>query len=115
MEKILTQPANDQKLLQPPCTYYRLESPTQRPEDARLQEKSLEIWGRPARGSDQPKVKAYVGSLPSDKRGVEFTTDVEPDPNTPPGFAFWSGSRDGVIIREDIAILSVLTVVNLQP
>jgi hypothetical protein len=114
MEKILTQPANDQKLLQPPCTYHRLESPTQRSEDARLQEKSLEIWGRPARGSGQPKVRAYVGSLPPHKRGIEFTTGVEPDLNTPPGLAFWSGPSAEIIIHEDVAILKVLTVVNRQ-
>jgi hypothetical protein len=52
------------------------------PEDPKPKEKSLEIWGRPARGSDQPKVKAYLGSLPIGKRGIEFTTDVEPDLNT---------------------------------
>jgi hypothetical protein len=85
------------------------------PEDAKSQEKSLEIWGRPARGSDQPKVKAYVGSLPPGKRGIEFTTDVEPDPNTPPSFAFWSSSCTGIIVLEDVAILKVLTVVNRQP
>jgi hypothetical protein len=85
------------------------------PEDAKSQEKSLEIWGRPARGSDQPKVKAYVGSLPPGKRGVEFTTDVEPDLNTPPSLAFWSGSSAGIILHEDVAILKVLTVINRQP
>jgi hypothetical protein len=85
------------------------------PEDAKSQEKSLEIWGRPARGSDQPKVKAYVGSLPLGKRGIEFTTDVEPDPNTPPGLAFWSRLSAEIILREDVAILKVLTVVNRQP
>ena len=95
-------------------TYHRIESPTQTAEDATLQETSLEIWGRPARGSDQPKVKAYVGSLPLGRRGIEFTTDVKPDPNTPPGFAYWSGLCSGVTIHNDVAILKALTVVNHQ-
>lgn len=96
-------------------TYHRVESPTQTVEDAKLQETSQEIWGRPARGSDIPKVKAYEGSLPLGKRGVEFTTDIEADLATPYKSAYWSGPRTGVIIRDDIAILKVLTVVNRQP
>jgi hypothetical protein len=95
-------------------TYHRIESPTQTVEDAKLQETSNEIWGKPARGSDIPKVKAYVGALPPDKRGCEFTTDIQPDPNCPPGSAFWSGFRLGVSLREDVAILKVLTIVNRQ-
>jgi hypothetical protein len=109
----LNQDANDKKSPQP-RSYYRLESPTQTSDDARNQEKSLEIWGKPARGSDIPKVKAYVGILPPDKRGIEFTTDVEPDSHTPKGSAYWSGPRLGVIIQEDIAIIRVLTVINCQ-
>jgi hypothetical protein len=95
-------------------TYHCIESPTQTPEDTKSQEKSVEIWGRPARGNDQLKVKAYVGSLPSGKRGIELTKDAEPDRNTPSGTAFWSGSPVGIIIHEDVAILKVLTVVNRQ-
>jgi hypothetical protein len=96
-------------------TYHRIESPTQTPEDAKTQEQSLEIWGRPARGSDQPKVKAYIGPLPSGKRGIEFTTDTNPDLSTPPGLAFWSNTCDGIIVQEDVAILKAWTVINRQP
>lgn len=101
--------------LSEPPIYHRIESPTQTSQDAKLQEESLEIWGKPPQGSYQPKVQAYVGSLPVGKRGVEFTTDVEPDPGMPPGRANWSGLCLGVIIHDDIAILRVLTVVNHQP
>lgn len=99
-----------------PATYHRIESPTQTSEDAKRQEESKEIWGRPARGSDTPKVKAYVGKLPANARGVEFTTDVEPDPSTPPGHAFWSGPQSGVRVHEssEFVILKVLTIVNRQ-
>lgn len=51
--------------------YHRLESPTQKSKDAQRQEKSREIWGKPARFSGIPKVKAYTGILPANQRGVE--------------------------------------------
>lgn len=44
-----------------------------------------------------PKVKAYVGHLPSGKSGIEFFTNIEPDRGTPPNRANWSQGRDGVI------------------
>ena len=44
-----------------------------------------------------PKVKAYVGPLPSGQTGIEFSTHVQPDPNTPPGRACWSKGRPGVL------------------
>ena len=89
-------------------TYHRVQSTTQTAEIAALQKETLEIWGTPPRKiyrSDTPKVKAYVGSL-DDKKGIEFTTDVEPDPCCPPDQAFWTGPRAGV----EYAILKVLTV-----
>lgn len=97
-----------------PSIYHRLESPTQTSQDARRQEKSREIWGRPARYSGIPKVKAYTGILPANRRGIEFTTDVEPDLGMPPHLALWSGPRPGVRIAGEYAILEVLTVVNRQ-
>jgi hypothetical protein len=52
--------------------YHRLESDTQTPEDAKIQTQTREIWGRPARGSNIPSVKAYRGKLPSGQRGVQL-------------------------------------------
>ena len=57
-------------------TYYRFFSPTQTQEDIQLQINSLEIWDKPAHNfyqSDISKIKAFVGNLPPDKKGIEFT------------------------------------------
>ena len=89
------------------ATYYRVASPTQTDEDAERQQASGEIWGLPARGSNIPKVKAYVGPLPEGQPGIEFTTAVTPDPDCPPGHAYWSGPRAGVVVRDDCARIKV--------
>jgi hypothetical protein len=77
-------------------TFHRLESPTQTSVTASKQERSGEIWGRPNRGSAVPSVDAYQGPLSPGARGVEFTTDVPPNPWSPPGRARWYGDRPGV-------------------
>lgn len=59
--------------------YHRLESPTQTSATAILQEKSQELWGRPARGSNIPSVKAYRGPLPAAQRGIDIETDLAPE------------------------------------
>jgi hypothetical protein len=95
------------------ATYHRLVSPSQTIDDIEKQVQSLEIWGRPARNlyqSDIPKVKAFIGKLSPNQRGVEFTTDIPPDPNTPPNWATWSGNRPGVITENGYAKLKVLTI-----
>lgn len=94
--------------------YHRIESPTQTPVDAIAQESSHEVWGRPSRYSDIPAVKAYVGPLPVGARGVEFATSVPPDPDCPPGHAYWSGPRNGVRVQNDIARLDVDRLTNGQ-
>jgi hypothetical protein len=93
--------------------YHRYLTPTQTKEDIEMQLKSLEIWGKAAHNvyqSDIPKVKAYVGKIPPGKVGMEFTTDVPPDPNTPPYLAIWSGNREGVRTEDGYAKLKVLTI-----
>ena len=95
--------------------YYRLQTPTQTDVDLKMQIESLEIWGKAATNvyqSDIPKVKAYVGTIPSGKTGIEFTTDIPPDPSTPPHLAYWSGDRDGVRTEGDYAKLKVLTITH---
>lgn len=94
-------------------TYHRLVSPSQTLKDIENQIQSLEIWGKAAHNvyqSNIPKVKAFVGNLPKGKKGIEFTTDVPPDPNTPPYLATWSGNRPGVVTEGDYAKLKVLTI-----
>lgn len=93
--------------------YHRYITPTQTEADIQMQLESLEIWGQAAQNvyqSDIPKVKAYVGKIPPGKAGIEFTTDVLPDPNTPPHLATWSGDRPGVRTEEDYAKLKVQTI-----
>ncbi|MDJ0596168.1 MAG: hypothetical protein QNJ72_40335 [Pleurocapsa sp. MO_226.B13] len=93
--------------------YHRYLTPTQTEADIEMQLKSLEIWGKAAQNvyqSDIPKVKAYVGKIPPGKAGIEFTTDVPPDPNTPPHLATWSGDREGVRTEGGYAKLRVLTI-----
>ena len=96
------------------ATYHRVESPTQTAADALTQQKTSELWGFPARGSDIPKVKAYTGPLPPGVRGIEFTTTVEPDTSCPPGYAYWSGPRAGVIVDGNRAKIHVEIVRNAQ-
>jgi hypothetical protein len=95
-------------------TYYRLASPTQTPAVARQQHETGEIWGSQARGGDKPKVKAYVGELPSGRIGVEFTTDTAPDLGCPPGQALWTGPRDGVEVGDNYAKIRVVVTKNMQ-
>jgi hypothetical protein len=88
-------------------------TPTQTEADIALQIKSLEIWGKASQNfyqSEIPKVKAYVGKIPEGKAGIEFTTNVPPDPNTPPHLATWSGDRLGIITEGEYAKLKVLTI-----
>lgn len=93
---------------------HRIESPTQTRGDAAQQASSRELWGAPARGSDIPKVKAYPGALPSGVRGIEFTTQVAPDQSCPPGRAYWSGPRAGVVVEDGRARIAVAVVKNTQ-
>ena len=99
--------------MSPTFTYHRFKSPTQTEADIQQQIQSLEIWGQAAHNvyqSNIPKVKAFVGQLPPNKKGIEFTTDVTPDPNTPPYLATWSGNRPGVVTEDGYAKLKVLTI-----
>lgn len=59
--------------------YHRFVSPTQTLEDIEQQIQSLEIWGKAAHNvyqSNIPKVKAFIGKLPENTKGIEFSTDV---------------------------------------
>jgi hypothetical protein len=104
----------------PQNPFHRVENPTtQTKAIAKLQELSREIWGRPARGSGQPSVKAYPGSLPK-RRGVEFTTSIEPMPGSAPNEARWYWEWcPGVELRQqngqDYACVGVTSFNNMQP
>lgn len=77
-------------------TYHRLFSPSQSLETAVYQAYSEEIWGKPARGSNIPSVKAYGGSLPSNKAGIEFETDIVPHIGSAPNQPKWYLGSPGV-------------------
>jgi hypothetical protein len=98
--------------------FYRLESSTQTPADAVLQERSGEIWGKTPRYGFEPAVKAYAGRLVR-RRGIEFTTEIAPHPTGSPLEAYWYLTRTpGVELRqkdgEDYACIKAV-VDNLQP
>ena len=100
--------------------YHRLESQTQRPDVAKRQEASGEVWGRPARGSSIPSVKAYRNALPSGRRGIEFTTPISPTPGSgsPYEARWYYGHTPGVTMTrkdgEDFAVIPA-SVINMQP
>jgi hypothetical protein len=88
-------------------TYHRLGDS---PEIVEKIKESGELWGRPPRNtfaSEIPKAKAYDGSLPSDAKGIEFTTTVPPDVGSGPGKPTWSGARPGVTTADDFAKIPV--------
>ncbi len=85
--------------------YHRIESDSQSAEDAKNQIDTQEIWGtlpRHSNSSHIPKVKAYTDALPlaingkEKQKGIEFTTNVEPDKGGRPNKPTWSGEREGV-------------------
>ncbi|HEX8075041.1 MAG TPA: hypothetical protein VF545_08670 [Thermoleophilaceae bacterium] len=99
----------------PERLYHRRETPDhQTPEVAAQQVRSQEVWGGPPAWGARPRVKAFVGPLPDEYRGIEFATDVEPDPNTPPTWAYWSRPEAGVRIEGDVAKISVRITKNTQ-
>jgi hypothetical protein len=83
---------------------------------ARMQIKNSEIWGRCPHNyyqSDIPKVKAFLGRLPSGEEGIEFETDIAPDAGSPPGTTYWSGNRPGVITDGELAKLQGVKVIRV--
>ena len=97
-------------------TYHRLASPTQTQADAIAQQASSEIWGRPARWSNIPCVKAYRNHLPSGQRGIEFTTPVAPTPGCGSPFeAYWYAGSPGVRVNGfGFAVIPAKITLNTQ-
>ena len=86
-----------------PGPFHRLETSTQTPADAQLQIKSGEIWGKEARGSNLPCVKAYRNQLPATEKGVEFTTPLPPQrgSGSPIEARWYYGFTPGVVLKQD--------------
>lgn len=102
-----------------PGPYHRLESPTQTSAVAIEQTESGEIWGRTPRGGIVPTVQAYPLSLPAARRGVEFTTPIDPYPNGSPLEVRWYlGRTPGVEERtrnNEVFASIAAAVINRQP
>jgi hypothetical protein len=87
--------------------YHRRKSPTQTYRVAQRQIESGELWGRAPRYGIIPAVKAYDGPLPEGVEGIEFTTEVLPDPGCAPGLPTWRGPRPGVRVQDGWAKIQV--------
>ena len=59
-------------------------------------------------------MKAWEGLLPDDAIGVEFYTDVEPDPWSVPGWPEWTEGRPGVIVLEPAELVAIPVVVTMS-
>jgi hypothetical protein len=101
--------------------FHRKELKFQTREDALKQVESGEIWGStPKNGGMCPTVQAYPGNLSVDRRGIEFSTDIENQKGSCPIEARWYlGITAEVEERFDecgnqYACISA-EVVNLQP
>src|SRR5688572_20008581 len=57
-------------------------------------------------------VKAWDGPLPDGIVGIEFFTDVEPDPGSPPEWPQWSEGRPGVVVLEKNALVEISVIVT---
>ncbi len=74
---------------------------------------SGELWGQAPRNfiqSDIRKVKAFSGPLPAGVAGIEFETDVPPDPGCVPWKPTWAAGRrrvvdDGVYAKIKVPVL----------
>ena len=75
----------------------------------------MEVWGKPARGSNLPSVKAYRGVLPP-RRGIEFCSPVAPTPGRgSPHEARWYGGTAGVLSRPNSHVgIAIAYIKNTQ-
>ncbi len=86
---------------------------------ASVQVASGEVWGRTPRYGLEPAVQAYTGKLKNNRRGIEFTTLIDPHPDGSPFEVRWYlTATPGVEYRckdgEDFACIKAV-VKNMQP
>jgi hypothetical protein len=78
---------------------------------------SNELWGRPRRNFFAglfPAVKAWDGPLPDGIVGVEFYTDVPPDPWSVPGWPEWTQGQPGVAVLEKDELVAIKIIVTIR-
>jgi len=88
-----------------------------RPEENDAICSSNEIWGRRRRNFYAglfPAVKAWAGPLPADVVGVEFYTDVPPDPSSVPGWPEWTQGQPGVIVIDEGELVAIPVIVTIR-
>jgi len=99
--------------------YCRKETKYQTPVDALLQVKTGEIWGTCGRFNYGPTVRGYAHPLAQGERGIDFTTEIQPEPNQGPLHVNWYADRTPGITTvtvdgKDYACLKA-DVTNRQP
>jgi hypothetical protein len=107
-----------QSRLHPPARF----GPFHRRSESKPEENDLicstsQVWGRPRRNFYAglvPAVKAWEGELPDGAIGVEFYTDIAPDPWSTPGWPEWSQGRPGVIILAKDELVGIGVVVTIR-
>jgi len=78
---------------------------------------SGQLWGMPRRNFYAglvPAVKAWDGPLPKDAVGVEFFTNVPPDPWSVPGWPQWTEGSPDVIVLETGQLVAIDVVVTMR-
>jgi hypothetical protein len=86
-----------------------------KPDENELIVSSGQLWGRPRRNFFAglfPAVKAWEGPLPEDVVGVEFFTNVPPDPWSVPGWPEWTEGSPEVIVLERGELVAIEIVVT---
>jgi hypothetical protein len=77
-------------------------------------EQTGEIWGGSANWGGPPRVQAHSGPLPKGASGIEFYTDVAPDPDTPKQWSYWTAPRAGVREEDGFAKICCTITKNTQ-
>jgi len=87
------------------------------PDEVELIATSGYLWGRPRHNFFAgliPAVKAWDGPLPMNALGVEFYTDIEPDPWSVPGWPEWTEGRPGVVVLDAGELVAIPVVVTMK-
>jgi hypothetical protein len=80
--------------------YCRKETNLQTKEIAIVQASSGEIWGTAARYGYTATVRGYAMPLQNGERGIDFTTEICPEPNQGPLHVNWyAGRTPGITMK----------------
>lgn len=88
-----------------------------KPEEVEAICSSGQLRGRPRRNFFAglfPAVKAWDGPLPEGAIGIEFYTNVSPDPWSVPGWPEWTQGQPGVLVLERDELVAITIVVTMR-